>query len=107
MSPIAGWAGSAGRNPDVDHRHLAGMVLAGGDPQAGLAGVKCTRRVSADGHGRDFARRGVDAAGHVAGDNHRSAGRVVDGLDRASCRLARLAGEAGAENRVEDHRRSR
>ena len=67
------------------------------------------RRVEADGEVRldrcagDFATGGVNAGGDVAGDDRRAAG--VDRRNRAQRRLARLAGEAGAEDRVDDRAR--
>ena len=54
----------------------------------------------------DLAGRGVDAARHVAGDHRAPLARPVDGRDRRRRRLARRAGEAGAEDRVDDRRRA-
>ncbi len=84
---------------------LPGVLLAGRDPETGLGGMERHGRVGPDRLGPDLAGRAVDPARDVAGD-HRDARRAcaggVDRGDRAADRLARRAGEAGPEQRVDD-----
>ena len=80
------------------------VPLAGRDPLAELGGVEADGEVGLDRRARDLAAGGVDAGGDVAGDDRRAA--AVDRLDRRRGRLARRAGEAGAEDRVDDRARA-
>jgi small GTP-binding protein len=101
-------AGAAGGDADVDHRKLAGVGLAGGDPQPRLGGVKGDGHVGPHGRLGDLPRGGIHPAWHVAGD-HQRAGRTpaADRLDRARSWLPRHAGKPGAQHRVDDRRRAR
>ena len=82
--------------------HLAGVRLAGADPQPGLGGVEGDRDRRAHGLARDLAARGVDAA--RARRRSRPARRRALIASIASRHgAARLALEARAEQRVDDH----
>ena len=86
-------------------RTRAGVGLAGVDPQPRLGRVEGRGGDGRDGRARDLAGRGVDAAGHVGGDD-RDAVELRQRVDRLGRRAARLAFEAGAEQRVDRDRRA-
>ncbi len=98
--PAGGFRRSAGGDPDRHHPQLAGLPLAGGDPLAELGGVEADGEVGLDHRAGDLAAGGVDPGGDVAGDDRRAA--AVDRRDRRRGGLPRRAGEAGAEDRVDD-----
>ena len=95
-----GGGGRAAGDADVERAHLAGVGLAGVDPEAGLGGVEGDGDRGAHRAGADHARGGIHAGGHIHADDGRAAG--VRGVDRLGDRSAGLAGEAGAEQRVDD-----
>ena len=88
--------------PDVgdDERRRRGR-RPGATASPTLRPWKVTVSVGADGLARDLAGRRVDARGNVDGDDRRRGG--VDPLDRRRRLGARLAVEARAEERVDDH----
>ena len=98
--PAAGAGGAPARDPDRDHPQLAAAPLARGDPLADLGGVEADGQVGIHRLALDLASGRVDPGGDVAGDHGRVA--AVDRGDRGSRRFARGAGEAGAEDRVDD-----
>ena len=87
--------------PDVGDDGLAGVKAARRDSEPGLETVERHGDRRPDCVPRDLAGRRVDARGHVDGD-HRCRGGV-DPLDRRRRVGARLAVEARAEQRVDDH----
>ena len=90
-----------GLEPDVGHFDLACVEPARGDDEADLAPVEGDRRVGLHRRARDLARRRVDSARHVHGEDRDA--EAVEFVDRARRVVARLAGEAGAEERVHRH----
>ena len=97
--PVPG-ARRAARNADLHDLDPPGVLLAGVDVEADLGAVEGGGDGGAYGLAFDLARARVDARGHVAGDHRRVLG--VDRCDRGGERLARRAGEAGAQEGVDD-----
>ncbi len=87
--------------PDVRDGDLARVEETGRDGEPELAAVEGHGQRGADGAGRDLSGGRIDSGWDVDGDDRRSGG--VDPLDRRRRFLARLAVEAGAEERVDDH----
>ncbi len=86
--------------PMSECAHLAGVGLAGVDPQARLGRVEGNRDRRTHRAGAHHTRRSVHSGGHVHADDGCAAG--VCGVDRLGDRAVGLAGEAGAEQRVDD-----
>jgi hypothetical protein len=93
---------SLARNADVDDAHVAGVLLARGDPEAGLCELEGHGGARAYRFRGDDTRGSVDAARYV--DAHDLAPRRVDRRDRVRDRAPRLTLEARAEQRINDHR---
>ena len=86
---------------DVDDVHGAGVEPPGRDDEADLAPVERDGLVGADRRARDLAGRRVDAGRQVDREHVRAG--APDPLDQRSRLGARLAREAGAEERIDDH----
>ena len=94
----------ARRDPDRDHAELTAVPLPGGDPMSELGGMEADREIGLDRHALDLAAGGINPGGDVAGEDRRLA--PVDRLDRRQGRFTRRAGEAGAEDRIDDRTRA-
>ena len=86
--------------PDVGDLDLARVEAARRHRQADFLALEGDRRCCLDANRGDLACRRIHAGGHV-NRHHRHAG-AADRLDRPCRFLARLAVEAGAEDRVDD-----
>ena len=93
--------GAGGLEADVGDVHLAGVEPPRRDGEPELAAVEGDGGVGDDRGSGGFARRRTDAGGHVNRE-HRRGGRV-DPFDQRRGIRPRRAGEAGAEQRVDDH----
>ena len=99
ISPAAGRVGAPEGMP-IAATQLARPLLARLDPVAELGGVEGDGDVGVDGDAPGLAAGVVDTGGDVRGDHRRAA--AVDRLDHRVCRVTGGAGEAGAEDRVDD-----
>src|SRR5207245_1301421 len=86
---------------DVGDVHLTGVKTAGCDDEPDLPAVERDRCVGIHRRTGDLAGGRVDAGGKV--DRKDACVRVVDLLDQSRRVGARLAGETGAEEGVDDH----
>jgi hypothetical protein len=85
---------------DVRNLDLAGAISAGTDDETDLEAVHRHGHVRVDGCAPNFARRRIDARGDVDRDDGTL--ERVDALDQRASILARLAVEAGPEQRIDD-----
>ena len=104
IAPPAGVLGAPGGIPIGTTRSSPVCHLPGAIRWPSLAAWKLTVRSASTADPLDLAAGGVDPGGDVAGDDRRPA--AVDRLDRRGGRLARRAGEPGAEDRVDDRPRA-
>ena len=94
----------SGRNADLDHANEPGGVAAGVDVEPDLVQVEGRRRVRAHVRTPGLAGRRVNSAWDVDGDHGHRCRR--DRLYRLSDSSPGPAGESGAQQRVDDDRRT-